>query len=62
MFPADWSRERIVEEIDSAWNNRRPHEDPRKCIGKSTSGVIIEGYLTPRTTAFPVYKKSEKRK
>jgi hypothetical protein len=21
MFPADWSRERIIEEIDSAWKN-----------------------------------------
>ena len=57
MFPSNWSREKIIDEIDSAWNNKRAHPDPKKWEGTSRSGVIIEGYKKPRITAFPVYDK-----
>ncbi len=33
MFPQNWSRERIIDEIDSAWNNKRAHPDPKKVGG-----------------------------
>ncbi len=59
MFPADWGRERIVEEIDSAWKNQTPHENPLKWRGESKSGVVIEGYKVNNLTAFPIYKKGK---
>ena len=59
MFPADWSRGRIVEEIDSAWKNQTPHENPLKWRGESKSGVVIEGYKVNNLTAFPIYKKGK---
>jgi hypothetical protein len=57
MFPADWSWEKITEEIDSAWKNQIPHSDIKKWSGISKSGVHIEGYRDPRPTAFPVKNK-----
>jgi hypothetical protein len=56
MFPEDWSRERIIDEIDSAWKNQSAHPNPKKWEGVSRSGVSIEGYKGPKITAFPVYK------
>ena len=60
MFPADWSREKIIEEVDSAWKNRKAHSNEDKWIGTSNSGIEIEGYKYPNPTAFPVYKKGDK--
>ena len=57
MFPKDWSRERIIDEIDSAWENKTKSLVDDKWTGKSKSGVVIEGYKHPKITAFPVYKK-----
>jgi hypothetical protein len=57
MFPADWSRGKISDEIDSAWKNQEPHRNPEKWSGTRKSGVVIEGYKTPKPTAFPVYEK-----
>ena len=59
MFPADWSREKIIDEIDSAWKNKEPHRNTDKWSGTSKSGVVIEGYKTPQLTAFPVYNKGK---
>lgn len=59
MFPKDWSRERIIDEIDSAWKNRTPDSDEKKWSGVSNSGVAIEGYKDPRLTAFPVRRKGD---
>ena len=57
MFPRNWDAKRIEAEINSAWANRKPVADnPEMWMGTSNSGVDITGYLTPRTTAFPVYK------
>jgi hypothetical protein len=57
MFPKDWSREKIIDEIDSAWKNQVPNSDIKKWSGVSNSGVVIEGYKNPKLTAFPVIKK-----
>jgi hypothetical protein len=34
--------------------------DAQEQVGESSSGVSIEGYLTPKKTVFSVYKKAEK--
>ncbi len=59
MFPATWNRERIIEEIDSAWRSQTPHENPLKWRGESKSGVVIEGYKVINLTAFPIYTKGK---
>ena len=56
MFPKDWSRGKIIDEIDSAWKNQIPQENIKKWLGESKSGVVIEGYKEDRITAFPIYK------
>ena len=56
MFPRDWDAQRVHAEIEHAWVSQRPHpEDKNKWVGTSTSGVEIEGYRHPRTTAFPLH-------
>ena len=57
MFPQDWSRAKIIDEIDSAWKNKKEHSNTNKWTGVSKSGVVIEGYKTPKLTAFPIYEK-----
>jgi hypothetical protein len=59
MFPQSWSRERIIEEIDSAWKNQKPTVMADRWKGESKSGIIIEGYKSPNPTAFPVYRKGK---
>ena len=59
MFPKDWGRERIIEEIDSAWKNQKPHESADMWRGISKSGVTIEGYKNPKLTAYTIYKKEK---
>ncbi|WP_409316856.1 EndoU domain-containing protein [Pseudomonas sp. KCJK9016] len=55
MFPATWDEQRIISEVDAAWNS--PHKTVKGDSWESTtpSGVTIKGYTTPRTTAYPVY-------
>jgi filamentous hemagglutinin len=60
MFPQDWSAEKIMDEIDSAWEKRKLYKDNRQWIGESKSGVTIRGYVSPRKTAFPEYKHKDK--
>jgi len=57
MFPKDWDAAKIEAEIASAWTNQRPHPSGKEdmWIGTSSSGVDIQGYKSPRATAFPVY-------
>ena len=43
-------------EIDSAWNAVDKVIDGNKWTGASKSGVPIEGYVNPRTTAYPIYR------
>ncbi len=59
MLPASWNRERIVEEINSAWKKQMPTLMDNRWKGQSKSGLIIEGYKKPNPTAFPVYKKGK---
>lgn len=56
MFPEDWDETRVIDEINSAWENRKDlrGRDSNMWQGKSKSGVIIRGYKSPRITAYPI--------
>ena len=58
MFPENWDEARIIEEINSAWENRKDVKgrDNNMWQGISKSGVVIRGYKSPRITAYPVYE------
>jgi hypothetical protein len=57
MFPKEWDAQQVQVEVEHAWNNRVPHTDNTtgKWEGTSLSGVKIEGYESPRATAYPVH-------
>jgi hypothetical protein len=45
----------VQAEIESAWAKRTPVTNkPNMWSGTSDSGIKIQGYLEPRTTAYPV--------
>lgn len=56
MFPENWDEARVIDEINSAWENRKDlrGRDSNMWQGKSKSGVIIRGYKSPRITAYPI--------
>ena len=58
MFPENWDEARIIDEINSAWENRKDLKGRDNNIwqGISKSGVVIRGYKSPRITAYPVYE------
>ncbi|MBP6125698.1 MAG: EndoU domain-containing protein [Leptotrichiaceae bacterium] len=59
MFPENWNEERVIDEINSAWENRKDYngKDSNMWQGKSKSNVLIRGYKTPRITAYPVFER-----
>ena len=58
MFPANWDEARVIDEINSAWENRKDLKgrDNNMWQGISKSGVLIRGYKSPRITAYPVFE------
>ena len=58
MFPESWNEARIIDEINSAWENRKDLKgrDNNMWQGISKSGVLIRGYKSPRITAYPVFE------
>jgi len=58
MFPENWDEARIIDEINSAWENRKDLKgrDSNMWQGISKSGILIRGYKSPRITAYPVYE------
>ena len=58
MFPENWDEARVIDEINSAWENRKELKgrDSNMWQGISKSGVIIRGYKSPRITAYPIYE------
>lgn len=57
MFPKDWTADRIKVEIDAAWANKTINGN--KWEGTTPSNLIINGWLKPKITAFPVYNDNE---
>ncbi|WP_123416456.1 hemagglutinin repeat-containing protein [Pseudomonas brassicacearum] len=56
MFPAAWDKERLVHEVDAAWNSPRKVVTGTMWRSVTPSGVSVQGYTSPRTTVYPVYK------
>lgn len=58
MFPTNWDEARVIEEINSAWENRKDLKgrDNNMWQGISKSGVLIRGYKSPRITAYPIFE------
>ena len=58
MFPANWDEARVIEEINSAWENRKDLKgrDNNMWQGISKSGILIRGYKSPRITAYPIFE------
>ena len=58
MFPENWDEARVIEEINSAWENKKDLKgrDNNMWQGISKSGVLIRGYKSPRITAYPVFE------
>jgi hypothetical protein len=57
MFPKAWTAERVVSELDAAWNSPNKTIRGDKWSALTPSGVRVEGYTAPRVTAYPVYAK-----
>ena len=55
MFPKDWDEARMRAEVTSAWESRIVENN--KWVGTSSSGVRIEGFISPNKTAYPIYEK-----
>ena len=55
MFPKAWSADKVRAEIDAAWHS--PAKITTGNIWHSTipSGVRVMGYISPKTTAYPLY-------
>ncbi|MCL9850863.1 hemagglutinin repeat-containing protein (plasmid) [Ralstonia solanacearum P673] len=53
MFPSSWSADRIKVEVDSAYQNRVVTGN--RWTGVTPSGVKVQGWLTPKTTVYPIY-------
>ncbi|WP_223449907.1 MULTISPECIES: hemagglutinin repeat-containing protein [unclassified Pseudomonas] len=51
MFPDSWTADRIKVEVDGAFKNKTVVGN--KWSGTTSSGVRVEGYLTPNTTVYP---------
>ena len=58
MFPESWDEARVIDEINSAWENRKDLKgrDNNMWQGISKNGVIMRGYKSPRITAYPVFE------
>ena len=58
MFPESWNEARVIDEINSAWENRKDLKgrDNNMWQGISKSGVVMRGYKSPRITAYPVFE------
>ncbi|WP_410498660.1 hemagglutinin repeat-containing protein [Chitinibacter sp. S2-10] len=55
MFPDSWSADRVKVEVDAAYKNKTISPDsPNMWIGFTPSGVKVTGYLTPKTTVYPL--------
>ncbi|ASA57853.1 hypothetical protein BSQ33_19200 [Vibrio gazogenes] len=60
MFPKDWDETRVKVEVDAAWNSPNKIVDGDFWSSTTPSGVKVEGYISPRTTVYPVYQESIK--
>ena len=60
MFPKDWDEDRVKTEVNAAWNDPNKTIQGDKWISVTPSGVKVEGWISPRTTVYPVYQAPTK--
>ncbi|WP_076718036.1 EndoU domain-containing protein [Motiliproteus sp. MSK22-1] len=60
MFPKEWDEIRVKTEVDAAWNDPNKIVQGDKWISVTPSGVKVEGWISPRTTVYPVYQSPKK--
>lgn len=63
LFPRDWSRDRVVTEVQSAyWNSQPEAGKPEVLHGRSSSGVLIRMIVKDArmVTAYPLHEKEER--
>lgn len=53
MFPDSWTANRVKVEVDAAFQNKVITGN--KWTGVTPSGVREEGWMKPKTTAYPRY-------
>ena len=53
MFPDSWSAARVKVEVDFAYQNRTINGNI--WTGVTPSGVVVKGYINPKTTVYPIY-------
>jgi len=53
MFPDSWSANRVKVEVDAAYQSRTVNGN--MWTGTTSSGVVVRGYMNPKTTAYPIY-------
>lgn len=53
MFPDSWTADRVKVEVEAAYQNKTINGN--KWAGVTPSGVIVERWLTPKTTVYPKY-------
>jgi len=53
LFPDDWTADRIKVEVDAAYNNRVVSGN--QWTGMTPSGIVVKGWLLPKTTVYPVH-------
>lgn len=51
MFPKTWTSDRIKVEVSQSFNNKVVNGN--KWYGITPSGVKVEGFISPHTTAYP---------
>ena len=55
LFPENWSKSRIIVEVDIAYKNRIISQTRRNIWkGTTPSGIKVEGYIAPNTTVYPL--------
>jgi len=52
MFPDSWSADRVKVEVDEAFKNKKVVDN--RWSGVTPSGVKVSGWLSPKTTVFPL--------
>lgn len=54
FFPEEWSRQRVLDEVDGGWQNATV--EGHRWHGVSPSGVTIKGWLTRNGTGYLVVR------
>ncbi|WP_123501427.1 EndoU domain-containing protein [Pseudomonas frederiksbergensis] len=55
MFPFTLDKARVINEIDGAWDSPDKVVTGTVWRSKTPTGVEVEGYVSPRTTVYPIY-------